>query len=206
MVTWHSREERAETTAETETTNTAPSPIPRFRLPAGVGWTLKLLLILFLLVPALIALALITSMVRDRENFERDAIRDIAERWGGEQRIVGPFLTLTCTDTFTHREEREGLADVIRTVEDRDTYSFTAESVDLSVDLAPESRRRGLFQAIVYSATAEVDATFASKAALEERLPKPRGSRDCAARSRFARAWWLVLRPAHRAGTGAVDT
>ena len=66
----------------TETTNTAPSPIPRFRLPAGVGWTLKLLLILFLLVPALIALALITSMVRDRENFERDAIRDIAERWG----------------------------------------------------------------------------------------------------------------------------
>ena len=164
----------------TETTNTAPSPIPRFRLPAGVGWTLKLLLILFLLVPALIALALITSMVRDRENFERDAIRDIAERWGGEQRIAGPFLTLTCTDTFTRREEREGLPDVIRMVEDRETYSFTAESVDLSVDLAPESRRRGLFQAIVYSATAQVDATFASKAALEERLPKPRGSRDCA--------------------------
>lgn len=136
------------------------------RGPIAEGPTLKAILIGALVVVLLLPLALVRELIAEREDRQRAAVASIAEDWSGPQTLAGPILAVPYR--FTVRDDR-GRA---RTVEEMAWILPETLSVDLA--LAPESRRRGLFEAVVYTASVDLAAEIVVPEVLLPRQPDAR--------------------------------
>ncbi|PLX21086.1 cell envelope integrity protein CreD, partial [Candidatus Parcubacteria bacterium] len=56
--------------------------------------SLKLFIIGFLILVLMIPTAMIAVLVNEREGRQQDAIYEVSEKWGREQTITGPILTI----------------------------------------------------------------------------------------------------------------
>ncbi|UIJ45940.1 cell envelope integrity protein CreD [Sphingomonas cannabina] len=120
-----------------------------------------------ILVAALLAVPLFTVylLVYDRESQSRTATASIAEGWGGPQTIAGPVLVIPyqtdATETVT-----EGGRQVTRVNRVWRELEIAPDVADLKSSLAPERRKRSIYEVVVYSARNEGSARFALPADL----------------------------------------
>jgi inner membrane protein len=122
--------------------------------------TFKVLGIGLLALLMLIPLAQVNDLIREREGRAREATAQIAARWGGQQQVGGPVLVVP-----VQTRQRQGEATV--TVETREY--LLPDRLGLRANLAPEVRRYGLYETVVYVAELKVEGRFAAAdlAALE---------------------------------------
>ena len=98
---------------------------------------------LFLL--SMIPLALVGSVVGDREAYFDEAIDGIEQSWAGSQRLAGPLLLIPRLD------EDGG---------DAGHVALMPETLDLRVDSRHEMRQRGIFEAPVFHLDATAVGAF----------------------------------------------
>lgn len=125
---------------------TAPEPHPPLRLP---GWAhnpllrkaavLSLLGLLFLA-----PIGMLLDLVRERAGRQESVDAEIARLWGPPQLLAGPLLAVPTLAAGGGR----GLLLVL------------PEGLTVTAALAPDLRRRGLFETLVYGATLQVEAAF----------------------------------------------
>jgi inner membrane protein len=132
-------------------TDAAPPPIlpsqtargPGFRFgPAGKIGLIGLLLLLML-----IPLMLIRGVIEDREQYQEQALAGFRAAWGPAQSVLGPILIvpyLSGTGTHQHREY----------------LHIAADRLSVTAEIQPETRQRGLFHAVVFSAEAKLNGQF----------------------------------------------
>ena len=99
------------------------------------------LLIILLNIP----LGFISDTIEERSARNDQAHMEIASTWGQAQRIAGPVLTIPYYDsegTLQHA-------------------CFLSDSLDISANILPEKRYRGIFEVIVYEAKIGLSGTFA---------------------------------------------
>lgn len=116
-------------------------------------------LVLLLMVP----LAMVRSLVAERQARQRDVEVEIAAVWGTAQTIGGPLLAVPYR---------------MRTVDDKGTTVtwtehayFLPETLEISGRLTPERRHRGIFEAVVYTAELHLAGTFEQPSFAEWRIP-----------------------------------
>jgi inner membrane protein len=123
---------------------------PAFKL------TLAIVVGLILTVP----LFSIWLLVYDRKTQSDEATASITEGWGGEQVVAGPVLVIpyraTATDTVV-----TGGQSVTRTHEVTRELTLAPEAVELSTNIAPQTRKRAIYEAVVYDARLSGRARFA---------------------------------------------
>lgn len=125
----------------------------------------------------LIPLMMVESLVRERSVLYREVVADISRTWGGLQQLSGPYLLVP----YTERVERERVVPV-KGGEDRLVRETRLEmgyfvilpsrlSFDASLD--PESRRRGIYRALVYMSEIGISGQFTlpSREALTRIVP-----------------------------------
>ena len=95
------------------------------------------ILTLVLLIPAL----LIQNLIYERENRRDSVALEISQKWGQEQVIVGPVISIPYTHYFTTEGKSE---QTIRYAH------FLPEELEMSGTIEPEIRYRGIYKAIVY--------------------------------------------------------
>ncbi len=110
---------------------------------------------LLLLIPA----AMISNLVYERQHTKNEAINEIGEKWGKEQTITGPFLTIPFTKLIKRYSPKDS-TDVW--VERTDYLNILPENLQISGSIAPEKRYRGIFEVIVYNSSISVDGDFSS--------------------------------------------
>lgn len=115
--------------------------------------TLRLLgiagLILLLLIPA----TMLSQLVRERSQRHDEALREMSDKWGDAQTLAGPALAVPVL------EREPGQADGGRRVTRRIVHLLPRE-LDVQGSLAPERRRRGLFEAVLYRASLQLEGRF----------------------------------------------
>jgi inner membrane protein len=122
------------------------SRMGRFSVIIKVSFIAALLLLL------LIPLAMIQSLVGERENRRNDAEREIFSSWGGEQTIAGPFLTVPYIEYSLDSKGKR-----LETVR----YArFLPESLFFDAEAEPETRFRGIYDATVYTAKIRASGSF----------------------------------------------
>lgn len=133
--------------------------VPRW---SGMGLALqKLCLIGGIALATLVPGYFVTDLVAEREARQAEVEADIAQSWGPPQRLAGPVLAVPF-------ETADGARRYLR---------IAPAQLAVTVDLAPETRRRGLFQATVYQATAALQGSFdlPDETRLRELLPAGAG-------------------------------
>lgn len=115
---------------------------------------------------ALIALALLVPLmftreiVSERMGLYRSAIQDISSTWGSAQRIKGPFLgiPLEVAEKTTVRNSQGELTEKVRIVSR--IAVILPERLEITADITPAERARGIYRSTVYTSTIVSEARF----------------------------------------------
>jgi len=105
---------------------------------------LKLFLIGFLGLMLFIPLLRISFLVEERESRQQGTRREISQSWGEPQHLAGPVLSIPYRRTL--QNEKGGF------FYRQETLQVLPEDLSMDVNLDPQVRRRGLFEAVVYRA------------------------------------------------------
>ncbi|MBK9062588.1 MAG: cell envelope integrity protein CreD [Acidobacteria bacterium] len=111
------------------------------------SWLGRAVVVVLLLAFLLVPLHMIESLVAEREARRRAAVAEIGSTWGGPQTLLGPVLVLP------HRVVRK---ESVATAH----AAFLPERLKIDGALVPERRRRGIFEAVVFTGTLEVSGTL----------------------------------------------
>src|SRR5436190_10072359 len=97
----------------------------------------------------LVPIALIQGKIAERRSRANEAIAQFALETSGPQVIAGPFLALTCEETYTEEREikRGGKAETVaeKRVAACPTAFIAPRSLDVDASLPVDSRHRGIY-------------------------------------------------------------
>jgi len=99
-------------------------------------------------------------LVYDRQSQSEEARASITAGWGGPQAMAGPVLVIPYRATATETVVQNGQS-VTRSNEVMRQLTLAPEAVELSTTVAPEVRKRSIYEAVVYAANVIGKARFA---------------------------------------------
>ncbi|MCK4652820.1 MAG: cell envelope integrity protein CreD [Candidatus Cloacimonetes bacterium] len=115
---------------------------------------LKLLIIGALILVLLIPGAMIMSLIRERQIRRDDAVFEVSEKWGQEQTVSGPVISIPFKTFF---KDKKGNWTV---------YTHYAHFLpdDLSIEamVNPEIRYRGIYEVVLYNTSLKLKGNFSS--------------------------------------------
>jgi inner membrane protein len=104
----------------------------------------------------LIPVALVLSLVHERQTRLHDVRDEVASTWGKPQTLIGPVLVLP----FVSRDETASPGTAERGRHQLSEVVILPSSLQVRGNLEPERRRRGIFEAVVYSSRAQLTGSF----------------------------------------------
>lgn len=122
-----------------------------FDLKHSLG--IRLFLIAFLALALLIPSFLIMALVSERESRRDSVAREISQKWGQQQSIVGPLISIPYKDYYKTGDK----------VEQTIRYAhFLPEHLNIEGSMTPEIRYRGIYKVVVYTGKLTLSGTFPS--------------------------------------------
>jgi inner membrane protein len=122
--------------------------------------TIRLITIGIIILLLLIPVSMIESLIREREERQKEAITEVSSKWGEEQTITGLILTIPYK-TYSKVYE-DGKPENFKMVESIEYAHFLPEALDIKGDISPEVRYRGIYEVIVYNSKVNLNGTFST--------------------------------------------
>ena len=135
-----------------------PPPIPNVRNSMRSSLTLKLILIGILTIGLLILTIPLFVVIEDREDRRDDVVEEISSKWGRDQTILGPILTVPYYQTITNRQSN-GRSSITRKIQ---YLHFLPESLEINASVVPEMKYRGIFESVVYKSVLRIKGNFSN--------------------------------------------
>jgi inner membrane protein len=114
--------------------------------------TVKIIAIAVLVLLLLIPSSMISSLISEREYRKESVVQEISAKWGGDQSLIAPYITVPYTITSVTSEGKE--------VRSTALLYWLPEALDIQATLTPEIRYRSIFEAVLYQATLDVSGHF----------------------------------------------
>jgi inner membrane protein len=99
-------------------------------------------------------------LVYDRKTQSQEATASITEGWGGAQAMNGPLLVIPYKASATETVVENGQS-VTRSRDVMRELFLAPEAIALTTDIAPQVRKRSIYEAVVYDARVSGKARFA---------------------------------------------
>lgn len=114
------------------------------------------ILALLLLIPT----SMITDLIKERANRKNEAIAEVYNKWGNQQIVAGPVLTIPYTITDVVKTETEN---GVKTSEEKKTnyVNFLPETLNYNGEVATNLLKRGIYEITVYNSKLKVEGEFA---------------------------------------------
>jgi len=91
---------------------------------------------------------LIREVINEREDRQKEAIKEVSSKWAGEQTITGPILMIPYIGSSN------GL------VNQKKYAWFMADQLDINSSVSPQKRHRGIYEVVVYQGDISITAKF----------------------------------------------
>jgi inner membrane protein len=138
---------------------TIPNLFERFNQWITESIMVKLFSIGFLILILLIPTSWIESLIHERQGRADEVIREVSEKWSGDQTLSGPVLMIP----FTKIETIKRWNDSKQTEELRETTHkayFLPDTYKVKSKVDPEVLHRGIFDVAVYESIIAMEASF----------------------------------------------
>ncbi len=129
---------------------------------SGIGQSIrsshlpKILLIGFLVLLLQIPITKIRGMIREREQTRSGAVREVTDKWGGNQSIAGPTVVVPYVKRWTE-PDKDGKPQPRSQV----VYAtFLPETLKIAGTIESEVRYRGIFAVPVYRMSLDINGRF----------------------------------------------
>ncbi len=107
----------------------------------------------------LIPTEMINGLIHERESTQKTAIREVSSKWGEEQTLVGPFVTVPFVRYIKEYSEKDS---VYKTIAVKDYAHVLPNQLDISGHINPERRYRGIYEIVVYNSEITISGHFKS--------------------------------------------
>lgn len=108
---------------------------------------------MLLLIPA----TMIRSLVRERENTQEDAIKEVSSKWSEEQTLTGPILSVPYYRYIKEFSKEDSIEKIVRI---KEYVHFLPTQLNLAGKIFPEKRTRGIYEIVVYNSNLTVSGIF----------------------------------------------
>lgn len=113
--------------------------------------------IIVIMVLLLIPTSMIRGLITEREETGKDAVTEVSAKWGEEQTLIGPYLSVPYTKYTKETSSKTGEERIISSTE---YLYFLPEDLTINGDLIPEKRYRGIYEIVVYNSKIKLTGTF----------------------------------------------
>ncbi len=114
--------------------------------------TFKMFVVGFLILVLLIPVFMVQSLIDERQDRRSAVVTEVSEKWGKDQIIAGPVLTIPYRKYFVKQNGQ-------RTYETRYAH-FLPKRLDISGRLHPEIRYRGIYKVVLHNAKLTLGGHF----------------------------------------------
>lgn len=128
------------------------SAFDRFKSWVRNSISLRIVTIAILVLILLIPTSMIESLIREREYTRENVIDEVSGKWGREQTLVGPVLTIPYKSYTRNSDDK--------LVETTGYAHFLPEALEIYGELSPEVRYRSIYEAVVYGSSMMVRGVF----------------------------------------------
>ncbi len=128
-----------------------PASIEKKSLIKRYSTPIKAIAVGILTLLLLIPLAMIQSLIRERQNTKLDAVQDINSKWGGEQTIAGPCFVIPYEEVLLEDKKEVAV---------KKNLLVLPEMLDTKITTHVEKRKRGIYDASVYGSDVVISGQF----------------------------------------------
>ena len=100
---------------------------------------------------------MIKNMILERESTQREAIREVSSKWGEEQTLSGPFISIPYYRYIKEFSKKDSTEKVIQL---KEYLHILPSQLTISGDIHPEKRYRGIYEIVVYNSKIDISGTF----------------------------------------------
>lgn len=108
---------------------------------------------LILLIPT----SMIENLIGERERTQNEAIREVSSKWGEEQTISGPFISIPYKRYVKEFSQKDSVEKI---VELKEYLHVLPSELKVSGDINPEKRYRGIYEIVVYNSNLNISGSF----------------------------------------------
>ena len=108
---------------------------------------------LLLLIPAF----MISGLISERESTQGKAILEVSSKWGGQQTLTGPFISIPYY-RYVKETVRKDTAE--RLVQVKDYIHILPDKLMISGEISPQKRKRSIYEIVVYDSKLNFSGTF----------------------------------------------
>lgn len=108
---------------------------------------------LLLLIPT----SMIEGLIYERENTQKLAVQEVSSKWGEEQTITGPILSIPYYKYIKQYSKKDSLDKIIQI---KEYIHFLPDELKVNSYLKPEKRYRGIYEIVVYNSNIEFSGKF----------------------------------------------
>lgn len=108
---------------------------------------------LLLLIPA----SMIRSLIIERESTQNEAIREVSSKWGEEQTISGPLISIPYyryIKEFSRKDSTEKIVQI------KEFIHILPTELNISGNINSEKRYRGIYEIVVYNSKLSISGAF----------------------------------------------
>lgn len=100
---------------------------------------------------------MIKSLIYERELTQNDAIREVSAKWGEKQTISGPFISIPF---YRYVKEYSKKNSSEKTVQIKEYIHILPTELNISGNINPEKRYRGIYEIVVYNSKLTISGSF----------------------------------------------
>jgi inner membrane protein len=123
------------------------------------AYAIKAIVIGILVLVLLIPTAMIMELISERQHMQTEATEEVSSKWANTQTVTGPVLVVP----YTELNEKKELI--------RKQACFLPDNLTINGQLAPEIRKRGIYEVAVYSSQLQLSGAFTPPDPLELNIP-----------------------------------
>ncbi|MDP2089866.1 MAG: cell envelope integrity protein CreD [Flavobacteriaceae bacterium] len=119
----------------------------------------KTALIIVIALLLLIPTAMINDLIYERENTQQLAVEEVSSKWGAEQTLTGPILSIPYYKYIKQYSKKDSAEKIIQI---KEYIHFLPDVLDVNSSLKPEKRYRGIYEIVVYNSNIQFSGKFNS--------------------------------------------
>lgn len=105
----------------------------------------------------LLPIQMIISLIHERTSLQAEAVEDIHQKWGKNQLVTGPFMTIPFLEEVRYKDQ----GSIIEQVKiQKSNLQVLPEVLEMDAELFPEVRHRGIYDVVVYTSKIHLSGWF----------------------------------------------
>jgi len=124
-------------------------------LKTNIYFKISIIFIIGLLL--LIPTSMIKSLIREREFTQKNAIREVSSKWGKEQTISGPYISVPYYKYIKQYSKKDSSNKIVKI---KEYIHFLPTDLTINGKIFPERRYRSIYEIVVYNSKLNISGVF----------------------------------------------